>query len=215
VPKGAILTPYDRGRSPVEPEAPRANPAPVSRRLRGVLLAILAAAALCLAIPAGVHAGTSAETEIKIGFLYNFTKLVDWPQGAFEGDRSPIVIGIAGDPDMAASFSTILAVKPSGGHPIQVRFVPDSGKLPPCHMLFIRSSSRLRVSEALEATAGKPVLLVGETEAFLAQGGMVNFIQRSGRVRYEVNPKAAEKRGIKLRSGLLKLATPAEATGEP
>jgi uncharacterized protein DUF4154 len=38
-----------------------------------------------------------SEYEIKAGFLFNFTKFVEWPPDAFADPSVPIVLGIVGD----------------------------------------------------------------------------------------------------------------------
>jgi hypothetical protein len=59
----------------------------------------------------------------------------------------------------------------------------------------------------LGAMQGSGALVVGESEDFLEQGGMINFHLQGGKVRFEVNLKAAEDEGLKVSSKLLRLAT--------
>jgi hypothetical protein len=42
---------------------------------------------------------------------------------------------------------------------------------------------------------------------FTANGGMIQFVVRDNKVRFEVNLRAAEKAGLSLSSQLLKVAT--------
>ena len=48
----------------------------------------------------------------------------------------------------------------------------------------------------LLSNLGRSVLTVGETDSFLADGGMINFVIENRRVRFDINQKAAE--GIRL-----------------
>jgi YfiR/HmsC-like len=50
------------------------------------------------------------------------------------------------------------------------------------------------------------VLTIGESDGFARAGGMVNFVIDAGRVRFDVNQKAAERRGLRLSSRMLRLA---------
>ena len=54
--------------------------------------------------------------------------------------------------------------------------------------------------------ANKPVLTVGETDAFMRAGGVIRFYLDDGRVRFEINPDAAARAGVKVSSKLLNLA---------
>jgi hypothetical protein len=49
------------------------------------------------------------------------------------------------------------------------------------------------------------VLTVGETEGFAARGGIINFYIEGNRVRFEINPDAAHRSGLKISSQLLQL----------
>ena len=52
-----------------------------------------------------------------------------------------------------------------------------------------------------------PILLVGENSGFARAGGVVNFYISNGRVRFELNSKAAQARRLKLDAKLLSLGT--------
>jgi len=49
-------------------------------------------------------------------------------------------------------------------------------------------------------------LTVGETPDFLAQGGIINFILEGGKVRFQIDSKAAERADLRISSHLLRLA---------
>ena len=63
-------------------------------------------------------------------------------------------------------------------------------------MVFFRASEP-NTGAALASLAGASVLLVGEDANFLAQGGMINLVLRSGRVTFELNPDAMERGGVR------------------
>jgi hypothetical protein len=187
-------------------ERPEAAACHGRSRWRGLRIG-LALGLACLAILAGPVAAASDADDVKLAFLYNFTKFLEWPKESFDTDRSPIVIGVAGDEALATSFSALLANKPAGSRAVIVRNVAESGSLPDCHVLFLRSSSRRRVTDVADELEGKAVLLVGEDEHFLVRGGMVNFVLRSERIRFEINLVAAQKAGLKLSSKLVSVAS--------
>jgi hypothetical protein len=51
------------------------------------------------------------------------------------------------------------------------------------------------------------VLTVSDLPGFTGNGGMIQFMLRENKVRFEVNLTAAEKAGLTLSSQLLKVAT--------
>ncbi|MGD9110183.1 MAG: YfiR family protein, partial [Phycisphaerales bacterium] len=50
------------------------------------------------------------------------------------------------------------------------------------------------------------VLTIGESSQFILKGGIVNFVKRDQKIRFEINLATAREADLKIRSGLLKLA---------
>ena len=74
-----------------------------------------------------------------------------------------------------------------------------------CNILFISSSERQRLPQIIQSLRGSSVLTVGEMGGFNQQGGMINFILVSNKVRFEINAREAEQARIKISSKLLAL----------
>ena len=53
---------------------------------------------------------------------------------------------------------------------------------------------------------GAPVLTVGDGDGFARGGGMIGLFVEDGRMRFAINPNAAQRAGLRLSSQLLKLA---------
>ena len=70
-------------------------------------------------------------------------------------------------------------------------------------ILFIATSERARAASILEKLKGSPVLLVGETDNFLDQGGMINLVPKNRKIRLQVNLIAARQAHLKISSRLL------------
>ena len=47
------------------------------------------------------------------------------------------------------------------------------------------------------------MLTVSEDPGFIQHGGIINLTRDGGKIRFEINPDAAEKNGLKLGSELL------------
>jgi hypothetical protein len=67
-------------------------------------------------------------------------------------------------------------------------------------------SARTRPRYSRRSSA-RGILTVGDTDGFASQGGAINFTLQARRVRFEINPTAAEQARLKMSSQLLKLAT--------
>jgi hypothetical protein len=74
-----------------------------------------------------------------------------------------------------------------------------------CQILFVCATERnsLTVIADLKRSG---ILIVGETDGFAADGGVVNFKVEGGRVRLEINVTAGQQQGLRISSKLLSLA---------
>ena len=171
---------------------------------RATLIACMGLA-LLLPADAGAQASQPSEYQVKAAFLFNFAKFVEWPPETFAGETSPLVIGILGDNPFGSDLERIVAGKLINNRPITVRSFPTAAEAANCHILFI-SSSEKRLPEIIQSLHGTPVLIVGETDQFIASGGMVNFVQEASKIRFQINDDAAKAARLKISSKLLSLA---------
>ena len=74
------------------------------------------------------------------------------------------------------------------------------------HVLFISAPEDQKLAGHLAALKGKPVLIVGETELFGKNGGIINFTLEGDKVRFEINMETAGGAGLKISAQLQKLA---------
>jgi hypothetical protein len=155
----------------------------------------LAVAVLSLATPAPA---APSEADVKAAFLVSFTRFVSWPEGA-GGD---IVIV---EPDSLGPVVERHASDAMLPMPLRVRRIRSGDAVQPARVLFVSKSAGIIGAEALRA-AGPSVLTVGETEEFLAKGGIVRLAVEAGRVRVEINVDAAERSGLVISSQLLRVA---------
>lgn len=149
-----------------------------------------------------------SEYDVKATYLFNFTQLVSWPSSAFTSPQSPLVIGVVGrDPFGGGLGAAMRGQKAAGGRSIEVRAVSasDSEALQNCHIVFVSSS--LRAADIARAVQGHPVLIVGESDGFASEGGIIGFVlNRDKKVKLEINNDAARRAQVKINSGLLGLA---------
>jgi hypothetical protein len=157
------------------------------------------------------------EPEVKAAFLYNFTKLVTWPQEAFTNKSAPLVIGVLGKDPFGKQLDDMLAGRSVGSRKvIAVRFKPTDA-LTNCHVLFISESERRRLDFIFAELRGKPILTVGDSRGF-AEQGMIELVKTNGTINLNINLTAANRAGLSLSSHLTRLdrtLRPAPGTNAP
>jgi YfiR/HmsC-like len=156
----------------------------------------------------GAYAQSPAPTEyqVKAAFLYNFAKFVEWPASSFSSETSPLQICVFGHDPFSQALHDITQNKSVGGRKLEVKSAPDIQQAKSCQVLFISASEETQVKQILEGLRATSVLTVGDTNGFIEQGGMINFVLENDRVRFEINRKAAEQAGLKISSKLLSVA---------
>jgi len=172
------------------------------RLLRALISALLY---ICAAAPAVAQPdadAVAAQQRIEAAYLYKFGSYVTWPDRAFAGADSPIVIGVAGADTLAEDLTTLVAGRDIGGRPVRVRIVQPDDPLDGIDILFVGSHADALIS----AAHGLPILVVTGGADGLARGACVSFVLVDDRVRFDVALDAAQQNGLKLSALLLSVA---------
>ena len=170
------------------------------------LVAVLGLLACCAAL-----AQQPQEHEVKAAFLYKFLSFVEWPAQSFARADAPLVIGVLGADEVHASLQEIVPGRSAQGRPLELRRLKEGERPAGMHLLFV---GRAAAASLPKLTAQPGLLVVGETEGALEQGAMINFLRVDGRVRFEVAPEVAERRGLRISSRMLAVAQQVR-TGRP
>jgi hypothetical protein len=156
-----------------------------------------------------VHADESTDSNleyrIKAAFLYNFCQFVSWPETPAEKAGAPIVICAMGRNLFKGSLETIEG-KMVRGRPVEINYASGADDIGPCHLLLVGKSEQKELGAIIAKVKTKPILSVGDVDTFARMGGMIGFVTIEGKIRFEINLRAAEAAGIKISSQLLKLA---------
>ncbi|BDC50532.1 hypothetical protein F183_A28480 [Bryobacterales bacterium F-183] len=146
------------------------------------------------------------EYQVKGAFLLNFAKFVAWPANAFKTPDDPIVICILGQNPFGPALERAAQSAIAGKRSIQIHTIQTFQQAGSCQIVFASSAERKRVRGLFDALHGEAVLSVGESEGFLAAGGMIAFKLEGEKVRIEINQQAAERAGLRISAKLLSLA---------
>lgn len=174
-------------------------------RSRPIRAALLACALTLVSAAATAETPANLEYQVKASYLYNFLQFIDWPSGAHGNAGEPLVICILG-PDRFGTALEALAGETVRGRPLVIRRPgsPDGGIR--CHVAFISASDPASEDALLHAVSAPGVLTIGESRGFAERGGIINLVKVRDRIRFEINPRAAQRAGFRISSQLLQLA---------
>jgi hypothetical protein len=154
------------------------------------------------------------EYQVKAAYLYNFGKFVNWPKAA-NGDPGNFVICVFGQDPFGSLLDSTVAGESVSGKPVDVERIAKRQDADRCRIIFISASEQARVRDILTDFAQLNALTVSDMPSFTSRGGMIQFVVRDDRVRFEVNLTAADRAGISLSSELLKVAAAVRKDQEP
>jgi hypothetical protein len=148
----------------------------------------------------------SVEYPVKLAFLYNFAKFVEWPTDSYSNPGAPLSICIVGHDPFSSDIEGELQTRKAWGHPVQVLTRRPAETLSGCHMVFIPVTENDEAGKVVRRLKGSSTLTVGETEGFAAMGGVINLTVEKSEVHFEVNRLAADRAHLKISAKLLSLA---------
>lgn len=158
----------------------------------------------CASLPAA--AAEASLPSVKAAFVFNFIKLVSWPETRLASGNAPIQVCVIRGDDMETALRHALAGKLAGPHPIQIAVVGEADNLTPCHVLYLGSRTSARNSALMGRVSGRGVLLVDEGPRFTWPDGMIRLFQEQNRMRFELNLESLERSGLKVDPRLIRLA---------
>ena len=159
-------------------------------------------------VPARAVESNELLGQLKVAYLYNFTRFVQWPAPA---DAEPFVIGVIGDPGMVDRLR-VLEDRQVEGRPIEIQSYAGIMDIRSCQILFVGSAAAPEIESIVRHTAGEPTLLLGDTMGYVGRGIAIEFylqpdvFREKQRLRFKIDPKALRQRGLKVSAQLLDVA---------
>jgi hypothetical protein len=154
--------------------------------------------------------GADLLTELKVAYIYNFTRFIHWPE--VSGGRR-FCIGVIGDPALEAGLRVLEQDdKRADGRPIEVRAYGEPDTIGPCEILFVGAAASDRLGAIVRRTTGKPTVLVGDTPGYVGRGVAIELFRkpdvfrRSERLRFRIDPAALKGRGLTVSAQLYDVA---------
>jgi hypothetical protein len=159
---------------------------------RGWLLVLIGASALALS-PSGKAAVPAAtdEYDIKVVFLLNFARFVEWPDAAEPG--RPLVIGVVGKDPFGDRLDKVVRGENVAGRPLVVKRFQRIDEVANCDLLFISRSEKPNLGKIMERLEGHAVFTVSDIPEFAENGGMIGLVRDEDKIRLHINVGASKK----------------------
>jgi len=136
-------------------------------------------------------------------FIYNFSRLIQWPAGNTSGE---FVIGIVGDNEMYTSLVSFVANKKVGSLPISVKKFDDALSISRCNIIFIGDAKISKLGEIISKIQGMNSLIITERRGMINSGSAIDFFLDQDKLKFVMNADNAEKYNLVVSKSLEDMA---------
>lgn len=136
-------------------------------------------------------------------FIYNFSRLIEWPAAYRTGN---FVIGVLGTTDVATELELYTKGKKVGTQTIEIIRYKLPSEIQNCHILFIPFARTKQITEVIAVMNSKSTLIITEKNGALEEGAAINFVIMADKMKFELKAENASRYGIKFSSKLQEMS---------
>ncbi len=140
---------------------------------------------------------------IKASFVYNFAKLVGWPDKKSDGN---FTIGILGDANLYKQIVEKYSGKQIGNQSIEIVQLLTPEQMPDLHILFISRTSSEVTAIVADKLNKEHTMIITEDETGLSSGATLNFVVVDNQQKFEISEANAASHGLTIGMTLKSLA---------
>lgn len=136
-------------------------------------------------------------------FLYNFARLIKWPENAAQGD---FIFGVVGNMEVYNNLVQITNGKKVGMQSITVKYFKEAKDLTNCHVIFVANNKIAQFNEIMSKAQNKAVLVVTEKQGMINSGSVIDFVISENKLRYVLSEENARKNNLVLSKNIQDMA---------
>jgi hypothetical protein len=148
-------------------------------------------------LASALSAQAQSQEKIYSLLIMNFAKGIQWPNTA-----GKFVIGVLEYPPLVAELKSSMSNASINGKRVEIREFDRAENIEGCQILFIPAYKSKNLPAVLNKFPTEPTLIVSNKMDFARQGGGINFLLKDGKLKYEINCKSIEKRGMRISSNV-------------
>lgn len=140
----------------------------------------------------------SSEYDLKAFFLWKIAEYIEWPE---EKNKSKeFIIGVIGENPFNNILETVYVgdKRKIKGKPVVIKYFKEVSNIGDCHILFISNSESSELFSILEQLANRSILTVADSENFGRMGVNINFFNKDGSIKFELNEESVKLSGLKV-----------------
>lgn len=148
---------------------------------------------------------TLEEQTVLAALALNIVRFTTWPEQAMQSMKETIDFCVVGDNTVQQSFSSI-DNKAVGNKSLKIINLSRLSNFEQCHVLYLTDIKQNILLQVFVEIKKMPLLSIGDSEEFVAQGGMVGLENVNNKMTLHVNISAVREANLTISSRLLSLA---------
>ncbi|QSE96607.1 YfiR family protein [Fulvivirga lutea] len=151
----------------------------------------------------GAVVASAQSYQLHTVYIYSFIRYIQWPAPLNEGD---FTIGVLGDSPIIEHLEKMAASKKAGARSIVIKKFNGTGDVSGTNILFISKSASEMLTEVKAKALSNNTLIISEKEGLGMEGSGINFVERNGKLAFELNKSSVDEAQLKVSSELSRLA---------
>ena len=145
--------------------------------------------------------GQSEVSKYKSVFTLSFIRYIGWPEEAKQGD---FVIGVLKDREVANWLKSLSKGKKFGYQNVVIKEFKSPSEISDCQVLYVSDMVNMSkyASTIIDKVGGKNTLIITEKNGATKYGGMINFVIKDDKLKFEIKKDNASKFGLPISSKL-------------
>ena len=149
------------------------------------------------------HAQVNTVSQAQSMFIYNFSRLIQWPASYNTGE---FVIGVIGNNDLRNTLASYVANKKVGSQPITVKSFNNADEISKCHILFVGNAKVGQLSEIVSNVQSFNSLIITERKGMVESGSAIDFFMEGDKLKFVMNTQNAQKYDLVVSKSLSDMA---------
>jgi hypothetical protein len=159
---------------------------------------------LLLLLTVAFTSGFSQSHKYQSVFIYSFTRYVQWPESYNQGDFEIMVLGDS--PILDELKAMAASKKVQGDRQIKVTRISNANEIRKCNILYVPASRSDQLEGVLAKVNNQSILVITEEAGLGVRGSDINFIMKDGKLAFELNQAAVNRKNLKVSIELTRLA---------
>lgn len=140
-----------------------------------------------------------SQEKVYSALILNVSKGIQWPAGYADKE---LVIGVVDYAPLEEELKTVTSAMKLAGKIVSVKNVSDAKDIGECDVLFVPAFKAKSFPKYLSQASNSPVLFITNKMDMAKQGSGINFVLVNGKLKYEINCKSIEARGMKISAAI-------------